>query len=87
MMLVISEMSTHANDPNATRRGESSLVEIRAIQALIKQVERADKSAHRDVHNFDGPQFQYVLEQLLAYFIQAAQKALATSVGGWFNKS
>ncbi len=55
MTLLISEMSAHANNPNATRRAKSYLTEIRALRALLKQVDRADKSVHRDVLDFDGP--------------------------------
>lgn len=82
MMLIIIDMKAHENDPNAAFYKRGCLADFKALQALIKQVERIDHLCQCDVLDFDGPKFQYVFRQLADYFKQAVLKALGTDSEG-----
>jgi hypothetical protein len=74
--LLIQEMGTNeANDAAASRR-KSCLEQIGALRVLAKVAKEADAGAKRDVLNFDGPKFKFVLGEMVRYFKEAALTAL-----------
>ena len=76
MTLVIIDMKSRENDPNAAVFRRARLADLRALGALIKQVNKTDRLRHHNVFDFEGPKFQYVFKQLVDYFKQAAMNAL-----------
>jgi hypothetical protein len=49
--------------------------QVRALRELGKQLSDADVLSKKDVLNFDGPKFQYVLEIIVNTFVQAMKEA------------
>lgn len=49
--------------------------QLRALRELGKQLTDADTLSKKDVLNFDGPKFQYVLGVIVDNFVQALKEA------------
>jgi prephenate dehydrogenase len=73
LVLVIQEMVAYEHDKSAAPKLK---VQVAALCALLKLVQKADASSKKDVLNFDGPKFQFVLGRLIKLFKEATEKAL-----------
>lgn len=76
LALVIGEMRHYEHDKSAAPKLRNCAVQVTALCALQKLVERADARSKKDLLNFDGPKFQYVFGELVDLFKKAAEQAL-----------
>lgn len=61
--------------PMATMQLKAFTEQVRALRELGKQLSDADVLSKKDVLNFDGPKFQYVLEIIVNTFVHAMKEA------------
>jgi len=76
LALIIQDMQNCESGAAGALRLRSCMGQVRALGAMVEAAKDDDSWANRDVLDFDGPRFQYVLGELVEGFENAAQQAL-----------
>lgn len=69
------ELSTNRRDPSTQYTLKSITDQIKALRELTHTLTESDEVAKRDVLNFDGPKFQYVLREIVDTFKRSLKEA------------
>ena len=70
---ISSDMAINATDPTGTYKIRALSEQVKALRELSKTLVESEQLAKRDVLNFDGPKFQFVLSELVKLFKKTLQ--------------
>ena len=72
---VAKEMADNTKDPAMQWLQKAYEIQIKALRELGKQLSEAEILSHKDVLNWDGAKFQFVLIELMKLYKQALRDA------------
>jgi hypothetical protein len=72
---VLAEMNSLEDDPTNGHKDRSLNNQIKTLRELQKSLMESDVLSKRDVLNFDGEKFAFVLGKLFSYFQMALKEA------------
>jgi hypothetical protein len=73
--IVNEQLSQVQVDPNQTWRLRPLVEQIKALRELSKTLQEGDALSKKDVLNFDGPKFQYVLREITVVLKKSVKEA------------
>jgi hypothetical protein len=73
--IVNEQLSQVQADPNQTWRLRPLVEQIKALRELSKTLQEGDALSKKDVLNFDGPKFQYVLREITIILKESVKEA------------